>query len=106
MTLEEAFREMESNLEEVDQEELEEDFLSWKEEEIVDEIKQTLEESLSKYNPKNIRYFYFPYNGEIACIPEWFICRHRPKNMFELEDVAQLWLERNKRGDFGEDFED
>jgi len=98
MTLEEAFREMESNLEEADQEELEEDFLSWKE-----EIVDTLEESLSTYNPKSIRYFYFPYNGEIACIPEWFLCRHRPTNMFELEDVAHLWLERNKRGDFGEE---
>ena len=102
MTLEEAFREMESNLEE----ELKEDSLAWKKEEIVDEIKRALEEAISTYNPKNIRYFYFPYNGEIACIPEWFICRHRPTNMFELEDVAQLWLERNKRGDFGEEGEE
>ena len=103
MTLEEAFREMESNLEEADQEELEEDFLSWKEEKERERIMQALEKAIDKYNPKNIRYFYFPYKGEIACIPEWFICRHRPKNMFELEDVAKLWLERNKQGDFGED---
>ena len=97
MTLEEAFREMELNLEE----ELKEDSLAWKKEETVNEIMHALEEAISTYNPKNIRYFYFPYNGEIACIPEWYICRHYPKTMRELEDMAREWLERNKRGDFG-----
>ena len=87
MTLEEAFREMESNLEEADQEELEEDFLSWRE----------------NLQVPAMRYFYYAYKGEIACIPEWYICRHYPKTMRELEDMAREWLERNKRGDFGKE---
>ena len=101
MKLEEALSEMRKNLEEADQEELEEDFFSWKE-----EIEQALEEAVFRYNPKGIRYFYIPYKGEIACIPEWYICRHNPETMEELEEVAQLWLERNKQGDFGENYED
>ncbi len=89
MTLEEAFREMESNLEEADQEELEEDFFAWKEE----------------FETPGIRYFYIPYNGEIACVPEWYMCRRRPKSMKELEEIAKYWLELNKQGDFGKDYD-
>ena len=68
---------------------------------MIDEIMEILEEAISTYNPKNIRYFYMPYNGEIACIPEWYVNRHHPRDMFELEDMARVWLERNKEGDFG-----
>ena len=67
-------------------------------------ILRALEKALVKYNPKNIRYFYVPYDGEIACIPEWYMGRHYPKNMEELEDIARIWLEKNKQGDFGEDY--
>lgn len=48
-----------------------------------------------------MRYFYYPYKGEIACIPEWYLCRYYPRNMVELETIAEIWLERNKRGDYG-----
>lgn len=68
---------------------------------------EMLEEALSVYNVSSgIRYFYYPYNGEIACIPEWYIGRNYPKNMKELEEIAEYWLEKNKRGEFGENYED
>ena len=51
--------------------------------------------------PIGIRYIYSPYKGEIACIPEWYLCKYHPESMLELETIAEIWLERNKRGDYG-----
>lgn len=61
------------------------------------------DKNITKLSVSNnyMRYFYFPYNGEIACIPEWALSENYPHNGEELLELARVWLERNKRGDFG-----
>ena len=58
-------------------------------EEDLNKIEEDLEEDETKY-------LYYEYKGDIVCIPDWYFMECLPKNIWELENIAEYWKERNE----------